>query len=131
MGQAFGAVFWTCMVLYALAVAAQIFGHVFHRSRYLSIAQGCVSVGLEILKTPDQAMLDRLDHGLPEQVDETIESLGPGRRHKALWDQYRPLLRFAVSAGLPLVAMDPSRPSGDTSSTQRPRRSSIGKCFWS
>ena len=68
-----------------------------------------LALGLEIFSTDDQAALDRLVAVDAEHLDDLVRALGWGKRHRAIWDQYRPLIRFAAEAALPLVAMDISR----------------------
>lgn len=45
MSGGFGALFWATLVIYALAVAGQIFGRVFGRARLVTWALGVVAVG--------------------------------------------------------------------------------------
>ena len=68
-----------------------------------------LSVGFEIFETDDQPALDRFIARHETSLEDLIDSLGWGRRHRALWEQYRPLVRFAGEAGLPLIAMNLSR----------------------
>jgi len=68
-----------------------------------------LALGLEIFSTDDQAALDRLVAVDEAHLDDFVRALGWGRRHRAIWDQYRPLIRFAAETALPLVAMDISR----------------------
>jgi uncharacterized iron-regulated protein len=68
-----------------------------------------ISVGLEIFDSEEQATLDDFVAQPEPSLEGLIDSLGWGRRHRVIWEQYRPLIRFAAEAGLPLVAMDISR----------------------
>lgn len=68
-----------------------------------------VSVGFEIFATDDQPALDRYAAARDSNPDDLIDNLGWGRRHRELWSQYRPLVRFAGDSGLPLVAMGLTR----------------------
>jgi len=45
MSSAFGILFWTCLVIYALVVAAQIFGQVFRKPRWVAAAPWAVAAG--------------------------------------------------------------------------------------
>jgi len=45
MGEAFGAVFWACVVIYAVTVATQIFGQAFKKKKWVSMAPYGVAAG--------------------------------------------------------------------------------------
>ncbi|MCB1786154.1 MAG: ChaN family lipoprotein [Chromatiaceae bacterium] len=68
-----------------------------------------VAVGLEIFTTSDQRALDDFAALLEPQEHELVDFLGWNMRHRRLWEQYRPLVTFAVESGLPLLAMNISR----------------------
>ena len=69
-----------------------------------------VSVGLEIFTSQDQPALERFALASSPKGEQLIESLNWSPRRRAQWASYQPLIRFAAHAGLPLVAMDLSRP---------------------
>ena len=46
MGTLFGALFWICMVIYALAVAGQLFGQAFSKPGWVRAAWHAVTAGL-------------------------------------------------------------------------------------
>jgi len=48
MSDLFGVLFWACMVIYALVVAAQIFGQVFSKPRWVELAPYGVAGGLAL-----------------------------------------------------------------------------------
>jgi cytochrome c-type biogenesis protein CcsB len=48
LGQMFDVMFWTCMVIYAIVVAAQIFGQVFSKPRWVERATYGVAAGLAL-----------------------------------------------------------------------------------
>jgi uncharacterized iron-regulated protein len=68
-----------------------------------------ISVGFEIFDTGDQPALNRFVARHETSLRGLVDSLGWGKRHRVIWEQYRPLVRFAGEAGLPLVAMALSR----------------------
>lgn len=68
-----------------------------------------VSLGMEIFDSDDQPALDGLAGHAEPDLNSLTARFGRTRHHRAIWEQYRPLIRFATGAGLPLVAMDISR----------------------
>jgi uncharacterized iron-regulated protein len=68
-----------------------------------------ISLGMEIFDSDDQATLDGLAGHAEPDLNALIARFGRTRRHRAIWEQYQPLIRFAIGSGLPLVAMDISR----------------------
>lgn len=65
-----------------------------------------ISLGMEIFDSEDQAALERLAGQAEPDLQPLSDRFGRTRRHRAIWEQYRPLIDFATDAGLPLVAMD-------------------------
>lgn len=69
-----------------------------------------VAVGMEVFDSHEQPLLDRIAALADPDDDQLVDVLGwNGRRQRALWEQYRPLVHFAIASGLPLRAMDMSR----------------------
>ena len=48
MSGLFGTLFWLCLVLYALAVAGQIYGHVFSKEKWTGRATWGIALGLVV-----------------------------------------------------------------------------------
>jgi ABC-type transport system involved in cytochrome c biogenesis permease subunit len=48
MSGLFGTLFWFCLVLYALAVAGQIYGHVFGKQKWVERATWAIALGLAL-----------------------------------------------------------------------------------
>lgn len=68
-----------------------------------------VTVAMEIFDSDDQVALNDFASQLDPSPQRLVDELGWGRRHRALWESYLPLVRFAGGAGLPLAAMDLTR----------------------
>ncbi|MCB1801470.1 MAG: ChaN family lipoprotein [Gammaproteobacteria bacterium] len=54
----------------------------------------------------ERELLDRLAGQAKPDLQSLTERFGHTRRHRAIWEKYRPLIDFTADAGLPLVAMD-------------------------
>lgn len=68
-----------------------------------------VAVGFEIFTSEDQPLLDRYGAAIGADPAQLLSDLKWGKRRKALWNIYQPLIHFAGISGLPLAAMDLTR----------------------